>query len=363
MAERPLRVVVWGTGGIGCLAINTIRKRPGLALEGVWVHSLQKVGRDAGELAGGEPLGLKTTNDVDALIALKPDCIVYTASSPQREAAAVPDLVRMMKAGINVVTTTTSRAIYPPAFEPWRSQLEEAAQEGGASFYASGIEPGFGADHLPLLLATQSSAIRKVYAAEILLYDDYPTAHALMDGLGFGRPMDFTPGVARPGSIAMSWGSSVYMLADALGMKLDEIRETYLRAPATRTVKAACGVIEEGTCGAVRITATGVVGGKDAIVIEHINRMARDFGPEWPIGEEDCAYVVRIDGDPDIENTMVLKLREGAKAGILGMQAGAGPMMATAMRVVNAIPYVVDAQPGLHSSLTLPLTVPTQAYE
>ena len=362
MADRPLRVVVWGTGGIGCLAINTIRKRPALKLEGVWVHSLQKVGRDAGELAGGELLGVQTTNDVDALIALKPDCIVYTASSPEREAASVPDLIRMMKAGINVVTTTTSRAIYPPTFEPWRGQMEEAAREGGASFYASGIEPGFAADHLPLTLATQSSNIRSVYAAEILLYDDYPTAHALMDGMGFGRPLDFTPGVARPGSIANSWGSSVHMMADAFGLKLDEIREGYLRSPAPRTVKAACGVIEEGTCGAVRITATGVVNGKDAIVIEHINRMHRDFAPEWPRGTGDCTYVTRIEGDPDIESTMSLKLKPESRAGIAGMEAGAGPMMATAMRVVNAIPYVVDAAPGLHSSLTLPLTTPRNVF-
>ena len=359
--QRPLRVVVWGTGNIGTLSINAIRQRPGLDLVGVWAFSKQKEGCDAGELAGGAPLGIKVTNDADALIALEPDCVIYVASSPDRERGSVPEIERFLRAGINVVTTTTSRAIYPPAFEPWRGSMDEAARAGNAAFYASGIEPGFAADHLPLLLATQSSRIRSVYAAEILLYNDYPTAHALMDGMGFGRPMDFTPGVARPGSIASSWGSSIHMMADAFGVKLEGIRETYLRSPAPRTVQVACGTIEEGTCGAVRITASGIVDGREAITVEHINRMHRDFAPEWPSGNGDCTYVVRIEGDPDIDSTMSLKLKDPPAKGT-SMDAGAGPMLATAMRVVNAIPYVCSAPSGLHSALTLPLTAPRDAF-
>ena len=362
MVDRPLRVVVWGTGGIGRLAINTIRKRPGMELAGVWVHAREKVGRDAGELAGGAPLGVKTTNDADALLALKPDCIVYVACGPERDAAAVPDMARLLRAGVNVVTSTTAQAVYPPRYEPWRGQLEAAALEGGASFYASGIEPGFAADHLPLLLTSQSSTIRSVYAAEILLYDDYPVAFMMMDAMGFGRPMEYTPGAARPGGVAAAWAPSIWMIADACGVQVDEIRESYLRSPAVRTVQVACGTIEKGTCGAVRITATGVVNGKDAIVVEHINRMHRDFAPEWPSGDGDCTYVVRIEGDPDIENRMTLKLKPANRAGIEGMEAGAGPMMATAMRLVNAIPYVVKAPAGLQSAVTLPITAPQQAF-
>ena len=361
MLDRPLRVAVLGMGGIGALAVNAIQKRPGLELVGVSVYSPNKIGRDAGELAGGKPIGVKTVSSLEDILALKPDCIVYTKSSPQREGAAVPEIEQIMRAGVNVVTTTTSRAVYPPAFEPWRDSMEAAAQAGKVSFYASGIEPGFAADHLPLTLATQSSSIRSVYAAEILLYDDYPTAHALMGGMGFGLPLDATPGVALPGSIASSWGSSVYMMADAFGLKLDTIREEYERSPAPRTIEVACGTIQEGTTGAVRIRAIGVVDGHDAITIEHINRMHRDFAPDWPRGDGDCTYVVRIEGDPDIESRMSLKLKDPKGAGI-DMDAGAGPMLATAMRVVNAIPYVVEAAPGLHSSLTLPLTTPIKAF-
>ena len=88
MGEGQHRVVVWSTGGIGSIAIRAIHQRPKLDLVGVWVHSEGKVGKDAGELANGEPIGLATTNDADALIALKPDCVVYAASGPERDALA-----------------------------------------------------------------------------------------------------------------------------------------------------------------------------------------------------------------------------------------------------------------------------------
>src|ERR1700753_4027835 len=116
------RVVVWATGGIGSIAIHAIQKRPNLDLVGVWVHSPDKDGKDAGELANGAPSGLQETNDADALIALNPDCVIYAASGPERDALAIPDYVRLLEAGINVVTTSTTRLVNPHAYEPaeWR---------------------------------------------------------------------------------------------------------------------------------------------------------------------------------------------------------------------------------------------------
>ena len=132
MTAGQHRVVVWSTGGIGSIAIRAIHQRPNLDLVGVWVHSEDKVGKDAGELANGEPIGLATTNDADALIALKPDCVIYAASGPERDARRIPDYVKLLSAGINVVTTSTTRLVNPHAYEPaeWRDQLVAAAKEG-----------------------------------------------------------------------------------------------------------------------------------------------------------------------------------------------------------------------------------------
>ena len=111
------RVVVWSTGGIGSLSIVAVNERPDLELVGVWVHSEDKVGKDAGELANGVPIGVEATNDVDALLALKPDCVIYAASGPERDAGAVPDYERLLAAGINVVTTTSTTLINPLAYD------------------------------------------------------------------------------------------------------------------------------------------------------------------------------------------------------------------------------------------------------
>jgi hypothetical protein len=364
MTEPKYRVVVWSTGGIGSIAICAIHDRPNLDLVGVWVHSEEKVGKDAGALANGEPIGLATTNDADALIALKPDCIVYAASGPERDALAIPDYVRLLSAGINVVTTSTTRLVNPHSYEPveWRDQLTAAAKVGQVSLYASGIEPGFAADYLPLVLTTQSASIEKIHSYEIGLYDDYGVPDIMINGMGFGQPLDYEPWVSIPGAIAGEWQGQIRLIADALGLEVQEVREKFDRAVTSRTLEVAMGTVEAGTCGALRMQAIGVVDAREAIVIEHVTRLASDVAPDWPQGQGDLSYRVVITGQPDIDCTLAATLRDRRKAGIEGMTSGAGAMVATAMRVVNAIPYVVEAQPGLLSSVDLPLTIPRHAF-
>ncbi|WIM86016.1 dihydrodipicolinate reductase [Candidatus Mycobacterium wuenschmannii] len=352
------RVVAWSTGGVGAAAIEAIIRRPDLELVGVWVHSPDKVGRDVGELAGGEPIGLAATNDADVLIALKPDCVVYSASGPERDAAAVRDYLRLLKAGVNVVSTSSTSLVYPPAyFAPdWYQQLDAAATSGGASFYGSGIFPGFASDQLALLMSTQSRNIRCITASEVALNDHYPVADVMMDGMGFGRPLDFEPMLKTPGFIEMAWKAPIHLMASGLGVEIEEIRGTLDRELTDRDIEVAFGTIPAGTCGAVRTRAAGFVNGREAIVIEHIIRMARDVAPDWPSSESDATYRVDIAGDPDVHCEMTLGEAEGHGA-------GRAAMTSTAMRVVNAIPYVVAAAPGLLSSLDIPMTLPRHAFD
>jgi hypothetical protein len=353
-----VRVVVWSTGGVGAVAIDAISRRPDLELVGVWVHSPEKVGKDAGELAGIEPLGVAATHDADALIALAPDCVVYAASGPERDGAAVPDYLRLLQAGINVVSTSSTSLVYPPSyFAPdWREQLEVAAKSGGASFYASGIFPGFASDQLALLMTTQSKNIRCITASEIALNDHYPVADVMMDGMGFGRPMDFEPMLSQPGFIEMAWKAPIHLIASGLGVEVERVNGSLDRQLADRDIDVAFGTIKAGTCGAVRTRAAGVANGREAIVIEHVIRMARDVAPDWPTSDCDATYRVDIDGDPDIHCVLTLGEAEGHGA-------GRAAMASTAMRVVNAIPYVVGARPGLLSSLDIPMTLPRHVFD
>ena len=353
-----MRTVVWSTGGVGSIAIDAIRAGPDLELVGVWVHSAEKVGQDAGVLAGTEPVGVTATNDADALIALKPDCVVYAASGPDRDAGAVPDYLKLLDAGINVVSTSSTSLVYPPAyFSPeWRDQMETAAKAGNASFYASGIFPGFGSDQLALLLATQSKKIGCLKVTEVALNDHYPVADVMMNGMGFGHPLDFEPLLKTPGFIEMAWRAPIHLIAAGLGVEVEEVRGTLDRRLTDRDIEVAFGTIKAGTCGAVSTRAAGVVNGREAIVVEHIIRMARDVAPDWLASEFDATYRVDIEGDPDIHCAMNVGAAEGHAAGHAAMAA-------TAMRVVNAIPYVVEAPAGLLSSLDLPNTLPRHAFD
>nr|WP_239657073.1 hypothetical protein [Mycobacterium riyadhense] len=198
------------------------------------------------------------------------------------------------------------------------------------ALYASGIEPGFAADYPPLVLSTQSSSIEEIHALEIGLYDDYGVADFMSNALGFGRPLDYQPWMGFPGAIAGDWQGQLRLLADALGIQLREIRETFDRAVTNRTLNVAMGTIEAGICAGIRMQAIGLSeDGREVIVIEHVTRLAHDVAPHWPSGIGDLSYRIVITGEPDIECTMAATLRDPRRAGIPGMTSGAGAMVAT----------------------------------
>jgi hypothetical protein len=205
-----------------------------------------------------------------------------------------------------------------------------------------------------LALSTLSERITSVRTQEIFGYQDYPVAFTMFDVFGFGRPLDHTCLMETPGVQASAWAPPVRMVADELGAELDEIRETYDKRVTDRTLEVAAGTIEAGTVGAVRFETIGVVDGRDAIVIEHVNRMADDLAPDWPTADRQGTYRVVVDGTPSF--TCELQL------GTPDTYSHDG-LIATAMRVVNAIPYVCDAQPGIVTSIDLPLTLPHEAFQ
>jgi hypothetical protein len=350
-----LRVVQWSTGGVGAIALRVIAARPDLELAGVWVHDPRKEGRDAGELSGGPPLGLAATSDAQALIASRPDCICYSATGESRPDACIDDFCRFLAAGIHVVTTSVPGLVHPAGFDAKHvDRLEAACREGGASLYASGLEPGFAGDQLVLTLSTLSHRIESVRTQEIFGYADYPVAFTMFEVFGFGKPPEHRAIMEIPGIQTSSWGPPVRMVADHLGARLDTIRETYEKRVTERRLEVAAGVIEAGTVGAVRFETIGVVEGRDAIVIEHVNRMADDIAPDWPQASRDGTYRIVFEGDPGL--TCELKMGGPENFSDQGM-------IATTMRIVNAIPYVCATSPGLVSSADLPPTLPRGAFE
>ncbi|GAA5112120.1 diacylglycerol kinase [Haloechinothrix salitolerans] len=344
------RVVQWSTGNVGRHAIAGIDARDDLDLAGVWVSSDAKAGTDAGELAGlGRELGVAATTDADALLALRPDCIVHTAMADHRIPEAIEDLCRFLRAGINVVSSGPVFLQYPDGTAPdgLVAPIKQAAAEGGASLWVNGIDPGFANDTLPLALTGISERIDEVRCLEILDYSTYDNPQVLFDIMGFGKPMDDVPMLLQPGVLSLAWGSVVRQLATGLDVTLDEVTEQVERLPAPETFDIASGTIPEGSAAALRFEVRGMRGGRPVVVLEHVTRLRDDLGPGWPQPAGQGCYRVIVSGEPNY--TLDLQL-----LGTDGDHNTAG-LKATAMRLVNAIPTVIAAPPGLLTALDLPL--------
>lgn len=344
------RVVQWSTGNVGRHAIAGIDARPDLELAGVWVSSPAKVGEDAGRLAGlGRDLGVTATGDADALLALRPDCVVYTSMADVRLMEAIDDLCRILRAGVNVVSSSPVFLQFPDGVVPpeMSDPVREAAAEGGASIFVNGIDPGFANDVLPLAVTGISERIDQVRCMEILNYATYDQATVLFDIMGFGGSMDETPMLLQPGVLTTAWGSVVRQIAAGLGVELDGIAEWHARLPAPETFAVDAGTIEKGTAAALRFELRGMRGGEPVVVLEHVTRLRDDLAPDWPQPAGNGCYRVEVRGEPNY--TVDLRL-----LGTDGDHNTAG-LKATAMRLVNAVPAVVEAPPGLLTALDLPL--------
>ncbi len=347
--SRTYRVVAWSTGNVGRHAIAGIDARPDLELVGLWVSNPDKVGKDAGELAGlDRTLGVAATDDVDALLALEPDVVVHTAMADHRLMEALEDMQRILRAGVNVVSSGPVFLQYPYGVvdDAMITPIHTAGVEGGASLFVNGVDPGFANDALPLVLTGVSERIDEVRVAEVLNYATYNQAMVIFDIMGFGRPIDQVPMILQPGVMTMAWGSVVRQLAAGLDVELDSVEEWYERQVAPDTFEIDSGTIEAGTVAALHFELRGIRNGKAVIVLEHVTRLRDDLAPEWPQPAGQGCYRVTITGEPNYTLDLQLLGTDG--------DHNTGGLKATAMRLVNAIPAVVEGAPGLLTALDLP---------
>lgn len=350
-ARKRYRVIQWGTGNAGRKAVAGIVRHPDLELVGVHAHAPEKVGRDAAELAGlSTPTGVRATDDVEALLALEADCVSYMAQGETRIRETVDDLCRILAAGKNVVNTAIVSLVYPPFSSPkLRDRLEEACRAGGTTLFTSGFDPGWSGDVIPLAMASVCERVDSIRVSELMDYSTYEDPGFTGVYFGFGRPLDFDAPLLRPGMLKGGWGGMVVMLADALGVSLDEIREVHERLPAPESFDTKMGRIEQGTCAGVRFEVQGIVDGRPMLVAAHCNRLRDDIGPDWDrlSAGRTSGYKIEVVGSPSITCEL-------APEGEDGDHNTAG-ITSTAMRVVNAIPVVCEAGPGVKSILDLPL--------
>ena len=347
------RVVQYSTGNVGQHSLRAIIGRPDLELVGVHAADPAKIGRDAAELCGlTESTGIVATDDVDALIALKPDCVVYTALGETRPMEALSDMSKLLAAGINVVGTSMVWLVTPRQADDWlRVPLEEACTAGNSSLYVNGIDPGFSGDtavHAALSLVTRATSITVQEIFDYGNYDDYEYTGTAM---GFGNTADAERPLAfQPGVIATIFGGLVRNLAAHLDVELDDIRERYEPWYSDQRIECRMTTVEPGQLAAVRFAVEGVRGGDTVITVEHVNRLTSKAAPDWefpPDGQSGVHKVV-VEGEPRIEMTTSLShpALDVTEAGCLS----------TAARAVNAIDWVCRAPAGLVALEDIPPT-------
>jgi 2,4-diaminopentanoate dehydrogenase len=356
-----IRVAHVGTGNVGGLALAELITNPQFELTGVCVSTPEKVGKDAGQLCGagldaGTVTGVSAVGDLDAILATKPECVVYCAMGDTRLPDAMADVMRILAAGINVVGSSPGLLQYPWGVMPdkYIARVEDAARQGNSSIFITGVDPGFINDLIPFALAGTCQRIEQVRCMEIADYATYDGSE-VMFYMGFGRPLDEVPMLLQPGVLSIAWGTAIRQLAAGLGIEIDQITDSCQREPAPEDFDIAVGHVAKGTMAALQFEIRGMSGGRPAIVVEHITRLRPDLRPDWPQpASGGGSYRVEITGEPSYAVDIVPSSRKGDHnhAAIVG----------AAGRIVNAIPAVVAAPPGIRTTLDLPLVTGKGLY-
>jgi 2,4-diaminopentanoate dehydrogenase len=338
------RVIQFSTGNVGKHSLRTIIGRPDLELVGVHASNPEKAGRDAAELCGlPDATGILATSDIDALIALGADCVVYTSQGETRPTEAIEQMARFLSAGVNVVATSMVWLVAPHQADDWlREPLRRACEEGGSSLYVNGVDPGFSGDTEVYAALSLVTRVRSVTVQEIFDYGNYDDYEFTGRSMGFGStPDDDTPMLFLPGVVASMWGGPVRNLAQRLGIQLDDIRQRVECWYATERIECLMATIEPGQLAAARFAVEGVRDGAPVITMEHVTRLTSAAAPDWEYPSDNRIGVHRVivDGEPrvEIDTHLAHPVYDPTDAGC----------MATAARVVNVIDWVCRAPAGL----------------
>ena len=343
-----LKVIQVATGAVGTHSLRTILSRRDMELVGLLVFGPDKVGKDAGELVGMDPVGVLATDDFEAILALDADAVSYNALGETRDpAAALDQICRLLESGKNVCSTAVSVHIYPDIIKstPLRATLSAACDKGGVSFHSSGVNPGFMMDVWPLTMCRLARRIDTIYMTELVDMARY-TSRQIGDYIGYGKPVEQTlTTFPREVVIESSFYASLTMFARATGLQFDDVSFTFEVAPSPCEIITPVYNISPGQVAAVRMTLRAYAAGELRVQNQWVFCLGKEaLPPDWPYG--DGAWTIRIDGDPCLESRVDSSTTHDGKQ---------PDVLMTGVHPVNAIPAVVNAPPGVQTHLDLPL--------
>lgn len=337
-AAPKYRVVQWATGNIGAHAIKKVDEHPQMELVGLWVHSENKVGRDAGELAGlDRALGVKATHSLEEIVALKADCVLYM---PQY--MNLDEVCRLLETGANIVTSVV-QFHDPETLDPEvRARVEAACRKGGTSIHSTGSSPGFISEILPFALTNMVRRLDCLTIDEFADMTSRDSPQMIFEVLGYGRPPgDFDP--RQIAHIRESFGQSLSHTARALSMPLDGFEASGEFGVTRKRVEIAAGVLEAGTVGALRISVNGMRGGKAVMRFRANWYCTTDLEQDWDLRAS--GWRVQVEGDTPLDISIGFPCSQEDYPKIT-------PGF-TAHPVINAVPAVCQAAPGIRTAAEL----------
>jgi 2,4-diaminopentanoate dehydrogenase len=344
----PYRVIQWGTGTIGAELITTILdQRPDLELTGARVYSDAKDGVDVGVLVGRDPIGVTATTDVDRILALDTDCVVYTP-----RLARIDEVCAILASGKNVVTTAF--LFHPQRIAAAdRERLLAACEEGRTTVHGSGLNPGNLSGVLPLALSGMSRTIEKITLQERADWSAYESTGITFDNMAFGQPVER---IGPNASDFLAFNSSlfieqVWFLADALHAGIDEVTASVEAVAAQQDHRIFDHLLRAGTTAGQRWNWVGRRNDEPLIEIETLWTVGGEYPDHWPTPEH--GWTLTIEGDPSMR-THFISLASFTRAASMEEHVRAASV-ATGMQILNAVPAVCDAPPGFATMASLPL--------
>jgi 2,4-diaminopentanoate dehydrogenase len=287
---KQLRVIQWTTGKVGRMSLRAILDDPRLELVGVYAYSAGKTGTDAGKLCGRPDCGVLATNDIDALIALKADTVIYAPFMAELDHA-----IRLLEAGMDVISTNLFLNVGGIRGEV-KAKLDAACRRGNSSFYITGINPGW----INAMVAGMTAICRKVdcvavtESADCSVYESVET----WTTLGMGLP-EATPEIHQA---AYDWmimfRDTLFRMAEALGFEIDDTEFTAEFATAAETIDLGWFRMEKGTNAAIRAGWSGKMRGQIVVQNKVVWYLTKKLAEGWQI--DDDQYHIVITGEPGV---------------------------------------------------------------
>jgi 4-hydroxy-tetrahydrodipicolinate reductase len=339
----PLGVVQWATGNIGTRSLRAVVEHPGMTLVGLYVFSPEKDGLDAGEFCRLDPTGVTATRDVDEVLQLGADCVLYMPRQCDVDAVC-----RLLESGANIVTTR-GEFHHPGGMDPeTRHRVEAACERGGTSIHSTGSSPGFITEAVPLVLTSIQRQLDHLVIEEFADLSRRDSPDLLFGLMGFGGdPGSF--GESRWSHGVQSFGPSLRSVAEALSLPLDEVVGSGEVAVASRKTEIAAGTLEAGTVAAQRMRVMGMRNGRELLGFAATWYCTAELDPVWDLRATGWRITVEGDAPLDVEMRFAVPLEE----------MGAWSPGYTANRAVNAVPVVCAAAPGIRTTADLPQIIGT----